>query len=1537
MARERFYHDPARKHIETQQDFSGGLNTMSANDNVKDNELVQLENIDLGERGSLKRRKGYYSIENPDAEGTPQGIFRYYKRHTPYNLLGAEGTFEGAVRKVGNNVSIGNWYTFGLVDEENAYKVPKRSSHELIHNGDFELGDEGWVLNEDEKEVGDAEIVNSNHSVSEKSVLRLRLFRLHSGFITQFQDVKHRFSVKEGDEVHVNVKYRRAALSVGNAPYRVHAVARIYMKDGSIEHMHIRKYDCDGKWRTLEGVFEMPKNAEYCLLGLGMLDRDIHQTTAVYFDDFYAYHVTYEDLSLNGNFEKGDNGDWELNASDKRGWESSILKSNHAIIPGQYVMRIGREASFDADQAGEYQRIAIPTKEGDKFEAKVMYRAATKAYGQPAHAVQIVALVEFEDGSITRIYRKGYNLNYTWQELKATFTMPEKAKTVRFGLSVFDGTTPAKVGAYFDNFSVYKKNKVSRNARFDKGRSDWNLNAAQKYRAGESEVMKSQVAFAGENVLRIRRYRHHGGYYNEYQQSKYKIKVKEGDQIYAEAMYRAGGASLGAIPKRIHLVANVFKHDGTSERLYINRFDASRTWKKVSGVFTMPENAAYVRLGVGIRDDETDEDVVAYFDMVYARKVVKASMDSALAIRTERNDPHTKRGLGLQFEGLEPNKYYLYLVEYKTDGQGIGALEVRDERYGVYPDDNGLIMQKRFEDAPTEWTTKYMKFQTYDGMTKARAYVLNRTPLGEHNVITYFDEARIYELTAEEYEKIDVDPEYTGEKLAEKFPFRVGILRNESRTETITVIGGKFYIDGIEKPVLNDPYIQSERPMEAVSYRNNLYIASGSGLLVYNGSTIALQEPYQPTPLETLYVGTNGLLENPYEISDREQSTVQLYNILFNRRYGETNKDITITVAVGKPSGLRVLYKFERRNVRDKEGYWRTIQDWSTDNTVTFSTKIAGEYQFRISVKEDGKEDVLDEYIIPKYIIKPASTENDLPIDANTISLCNRILLHWDRLYLYGDPTKPDVVYISDLYNPAYFPTNNTLKFDNPRKESLTKIVKYRDSLVAFTPTSIQALHGTNPENYERYILNSDIGCIAPNSIDVVQNYIVFLSYDGISLLKSVGTSELRYNVATIDQKVKNQVSITEDAVSYVRKNQYHIVFPKEKKQLRYYYEWDTWTLDVSNSLDFVDVVVEKEKIFALGSDGRVVRDSDDYADEGVPFEAIISTKMFTFGETYSTKKLRELRFMIEDTPQPTNFLANVFLDNRFNPKEVQYTQDFEHEYEYREDEHTWEFLIRPSHTNTIKKGFAHDDFGSYESVSNFAQKNNAFLVLSGSSDLQGLQIMHNVVYQNGDKTNTLAIMNDGTLKILDESDSLDEVKHTFYTNDYFLVKDGNKWEGVPSNEENGFDIRKARQGIGQKADGTIVVLVVGADKSEDKEGVTVDEFAQMFIERDCVNAYELSSDVYVWFNGETLDTYSDGKEHQVRDFLYFSNDVVDIVEGSRRGVIKSEVVSTNPYESVYRVQAPGKGLTIGSLISHQENKPFKLVGVAHVFKLKKP
>lgn len=464
----------------------------------------------------------------------------------------------------------------------------------------------------------------------------------------------------------------------------------------------------------------------------------------------------------------------------------------------------------------------------------------------------------------------------------------------------------------------------------------------------------------------------------------------------------------------------------------------------------------------------------------------------------------------------------------------------------------------------------------------------------------------------------------------------------------ILAVNGKIYKDGVEIVITNLTSFQTERPIEAVQYKDKLYIATGSKLVVYDGTTAKVIEPYAPEPLEALYVGTNGLAADPDNfMQDSTGATTRIDGVTFSSRYGRVNESVTMTAYVTLSNSEILEYKFEERRPEMKEGFWEIGQDWSTSKSYTFTADYEGDLQFRVWIREQGTTVELNQYIVPKYKIKPVTDPADDEVNTSTIHSCNRIILHWDRLVMYGDPTNYDVMYISHLKKPDYFPVPNSLRFDNGRQEGITKIIQYRDTLITFTPTTIQAVYGKSPLDFQRITINSGIGCIAPASAKIMKNYVTFLSKEGIHVLKTIGYSDNKANVEKIDVNINNLVSIHDDACAVIHDNQYHILFPRDNKRLRFYIDWGIWTKDESTKLDF-DRFYEFDGVLLGQSSttGNVLKFDDSvYTDDGLAYTDEIEFSYMDFGKPYHEKKLKELQMLYAPTSKDANVSVTMYTD----------------------------------------------------------------------------------------------------------------------------------------------------------------------------------------------------------------------------------------------------------------------------------------------------
>lgn len=473
--------------------------------------------------------------------------------------------------------------------------------------------------------------------------------------------------------------------------------------------------------------------------------------------------------------------------------------------------------------------------------------------------------------------------------------------------------------------------------------------------------------------------------------------------------------------------------------------------------------------------------------------------------------------------------------------------------------------------------------------------------------------------------------------------------------EEIIAYDGKLEIDGTVRTIegLSEGF-QKERPIEAAQYRDKIYFATGTKLVEYDGDTLKVVEPYKPQPLEALYVGTNGLADDPHNHLDHGTgSTLQITGVVFSSRYGIMNEPFTITAFHSKKEEDEVEYQFEYRFPFMEDGHYHLGQDWSSSNQWTHTAEGEGDMQFRVNARVKGGTVASAQYLVPVYRIKPAPDPNDIEPDFKGIHTCNRILVHWERLILYGDTINFNMIHISHLKNPSYFPVPNNLMFETTKNEPLNKVVRFRDHLVAFTDSSIQALFGKSPSDFRRVALNTSIGCIAPDSAVVLDNYIAFLSADGVYYLKSVGMVDDKANVAKLDTQISNLIPRDRDAVAIVYDDQYQIIFPDKKKRFRYYKLLGTWVRDESPNMDINGISIYDNELYGTRLSGEVVKFSDHvYSDLGYKYPAIIETKYFNFGQPYHRKKLKELQITADYLDGVDIADMELFIDGLGNVEE---------------------------------------------------------------------------------------------------------------------------------------------------------------------------------------------------------------------------------------------------------------------------------------------
>src|SRR5690606_7466909 len=129
---------------------------------------------------------------------------------------------------------------------------------------------------------------------------------------------------------------------------------------------------------------------------------------------------------------------------------------------------------------------------------------------------------------------------------------------------------------------------------------------------------------------------------------------------------------------------------------------------------------------------------------------------------------------------------------------------------------------------------------------------------------------------------------------------------------------------------------------------------------------------------------------------------------------------------INKPSNMNsddveYLWEYKRSNDND----WTVGRTWtagSEGKSWEFKPTVATKYDIRVAIRKNGESERASEYALTSFQVNQVEdkTQNtSRPVDQ--IKTCNQIILHWDRLILYGDEVHKNQVYISDLNNPRYF------------------------------------------------------------------------------------------------------------------------------------------------------------------------------------------------------------------------------------------------------------------------------------------------------------------------------------------------------------------------------------------------------------------------------------------------------------------------------------------------------------------------------------
>jgi exopolysaccharide biosynthesis protein len=216
---------------------------------------------------------------------------------------------------------------------------------------------------------------------------------------------------------------------------------------------------------------------------------------------------------------------------------------------------------------------------------------------------------------------------------------------------------------------------------------------------------------------------------------------------------------------------------------------------------------------------------------------------------------------------------------------------------------------------------------------------------------------------------------------------------------------------------------------------------------------------------------------------------------------------------------------------------------------------------------------------------------------------------------------------------------------------------------------------------------------------------------------------------------------------------------------------------------------------------------------------------------------------------------------------------------------------VQISDATQLASAFAKNQFGRniIEYTSTIAAENNAIFAINGDyygfrSD--GIIIRNGVIYRDIPARIGLAFYTDGTMKIYDETQTsaqqlLDDGVWNTLSFGPALIEDGNvitdfSTVSIDKNIGNhSIQGNNPRTGIGIIDNNHFVFVVVDGRSTGYSRGVSLEEFAQIFADLGCTNAYNIdgggSSTMY--FMGRVVNNpLGKGQERGTSDILYVGN-----------------------------------------------------------------
>jgi len=274
-------------------------------------------------------------------------------------------------------------------------------------------------------------------------------------------------------------------------------------------------------------------------------------------------------------------------------------------------------------------------------------------------------------------------------------------------------------------------------------------------------------------------------------------------------------------------------------------------------------------------------------------------------------------------------------------------------------------------------------------------------------------------------------------------------------------------------------------------------------------------------------------------------------------------------------------------------------------------------------------------YTTSKIQYQPCAAEiADTYFGANVLPLNPKYICSYNgRLVVTGCDKDDDNIFLTSTVSPYYFPVTMPVQIP-PTSDKITGIIEYDGAIILSRDNDLYVLRGltNNPthglEVFNLKRINSHTGVVSNGAMCLVNNYLFFLGSDGnIYFLSSSKSNEKIVSTVLVSRKIdlyKEPINLTisdfVDAESIFYKDEWYLAI--KDKIIIYNYRNQAFTLfDSINARSFYNL----DGTLLIGNnDGRIVKFSTNYLDNGAPFLSKWISKYFDMDDANTYKLFKE-------------------------------------------------------------------------------------------------------------------------------------------------------------------------------------------------------------------------------------------------------------------------------------------------------------------------